>query len=327
MSTSAAPTAIAPTTKIQGHEEYSRINPASTSPSPPPTPKTAETTPTATPIFSGGNSSLMIENESGNTAPPAPCTIRHAISTQMFGAKIAAAEPMKKTPRLIRSSRSLPYWSPSFPSSGVSTDAESRNPVSSHVAHPVVVSNSRCSTGSAGRIIVCCSANAMPASVRTASVMLWCWRSGSTSARYTRAPGSPGVGEAMGGLRTSSGRRSGSASEKSRRSQASPGSGSSSPSNRRSERLETRRRGQRRCQLGRELLELGALGDVHAAVQLDHERAFGQQPLVRRFDQPPVVLEPVAGSEHGRHRLAREIRVEGGVRERQIGQVRDDHVE
>ena len=70
--------------------------------------------------------------------------------------------------RLTSRKRSLPYWSPSLPSTGVATAETSRNAVKSHVAQAVVVCRSRCRLGSAGRIIVCCSAYASPASARIA---------------------------------------------------------------------------------------------------------------------------------------------------------------
>ena len=41
---------------------------------------------------------------------------------------------------------------------GVETDATSRSTVSTHVTQVVVVCKSRCSVGSAGITIVCCSA-------------------------------------------------------------------------------------------------------------------------------------------------------------------------
>ena len=72
----------------------------------------------------------------------------------------------------MTSIRSLPCWSPSLPSSGVATEALSKKIVSTHVAHACVVSNSRWKTGSAGKTIVCCSAKAVPAMVRIASVTL-----------------------------------------------------------------------------------------------------------------------------------------------------------
>ena len=148
------------------------MRPERTRPSPPPTARTDETMPTPTPTFSGGNSSLMIAKLSGKTAPPVPCTMRKPISTQMFGATAAPRQPTKKMPRAITSSRSFPYWSPSLPSSGVATEADSRKPVSSQVAQPVVVCSSSRRAGRAGTTIVCWSAKAIPARVRIASVTL-----------------------------------------------------------------------------------------------------------------------------------------------------------
>ena len=56
------------------------IRPLATIPTPPPTPRTADTRPIATLSFSFGNSSRMIAKLSGKTAPPTPCTARHTIS-------------------------------------------------------------------------------------------------------------------------------------------------------------------------------------------------------------------------------------------------------
>src|SRR3954447_18569371 len=166
------PTKIAPTMNTQRHDPYSTSTPESTRPSPPPTPRIAETIPTPAPTFSRGNSSKTIANESGKTAPPNPWIARKTISDQMFHAKIAATHPTKKMSRLTSRNRSLPYWSPSFPSTGVAIADTSRNAVSSHVTHAVVVPKSACRLGSAGTIIVCCSEYASPASARNASVTL-----------------------------------------------------------------------------------------------------------------------------------------------------------
>ncbi len=57
---------------------------------------------------------------------------------------------------------------------GVATAATSRKTVSTQVTHVVVVPRSRWRIGSAGTTIVCCSANAVHASARIASVTLWC---------------------------------------------------------------------------------------------------------------------------------------------------------
>jgi len=76
----------------------------------------------------------------------------------MFHAQAAAIEPARKTARLITSSRSFPYWSPSLPRSGVATEATRRKIVSTQVTQVVVVCRSRCSAGKAGITIVCWSA-------------------------------------------------------------------------------------------------------------------------------------------------------------------------
>ena len=144
--------------KSQRQEALSTIKPERTIPNPPPTPNTAETSPIAMPSFSRGNSSRMIPKLSGKMAPLAPWIARATISTQMFQAQAAAIEPTRKTARLITSSRSLPYWSPSFPRSGVATEATSRKIVSTQVTQVVVVCRSRCRAGRAGITIVCCSA-------------------------------------------------------------------------------------------------------------------------------------------------------------------------
>ena len=90
----------------------------------------------------------------------------------MFHASAAPTQPASEHKSVIVSSRSLPYWSPSLPSTGVATDATSRKTVSTHVTHVVVVCRSRCSAGNAGMTIVCCSAYAVPPRVRIASVTL-----------------------------------------------------------------------------------------------------------------------------------------------------------
>src|SRR5215207_3171798 len=162
--------------KSQRHETWSTITPESTIPRPPPTPNTAERSPIATFTRSAGNSSRMIAKLSGKSAPPAPERIRNAISDQMFQAAAAPMQPARKRPRLTSSIRSLPYWSPSRPRIGVATAAETRKPVSTHVAQAVVAFRSSWKVGSAGKTIVCCSENAVPARVRIPSVTLWCCR-------------------------------------------------------------------------------------------------------------------------------------------------------
>ena len=69
-------------------------------------------------------------------APPTPCSARQAISAQMLPANDAPTQPTKNTERLISSTRSLPYWSPSLPSSGVETAEVSRKAVKSQPPRP-----------------------------------------------------------------------------------------------------------------------------------------------------------------------------------------------
>ncbi len=114
----------------------------------------------------------MIPKLSGNTAPPAPEIARKAISEPMFHAKAPPIVPSRKIESATTSMRSFPYWSPSLPRIGVAIEAVSRKAVSTQVAQAGVVSNSCWKVVSAGKTIVCCSAKAVPAVVRIASVRL-----------------------------------------------------------------------------------------------------------------------------------------------------------
>ena len=80
----------------------------------------------ATLCRSGGNSSRMIAKLSGKTAPPTPCTARHAISEATFHAKMAPSDPTRKIARAMIIIRTLPCWSPSRPMIGVATEPVSR---------------------------------------------------------------------------------------------------------------------------------------------------------------------------------------------------------
>ncbi len=73
-----------------------------------------------------GNSSRMIENESGNTAPPAPWMTRAVIMTPIDVASAARAVPAARIRRTITIMRFFPNMSPSRPAIGVTTDALSR---------------------------------------------------------------------------------------------------------------------------------------------------------------------------------------------------------
>ena len=133
-------------------------------------PKTADSRPIPTFMRAGGNSSRMIPKLSGKTAPAAPDTMRKAISVQMSGANAQPMQPTRNAANEKTSTRSFPNRSPSFPRIGVRTADARRKPVMTHVTHVVDASSSRCSSGRAGTTIVCWSAYAVAAKVRTPSV-------------------------------------------------------------------------------------------------------------------------------------------------------------
>ena len=76
--------------------------------------------------FSGGNSSRMIPKASGKTAPPTPWITRPAISMPIECDSAATIDPVPKVTRVATSIRDLPKMSPSRPTIGVATEAESR---------------------------------------------------------------------------------------------------------------------------------------------------------------------------------------------------------
>ena len=168
---SATATPIAPTTKIQRQLRWSTMRPESTSPSPPPTPKTAERSPIPTFIFSGGNSSRMMPKLRGNTAPAAPETMRKAISVQMSGAAAQPMHPRRKRPSATTSSRSFPKRSPSLPRIGV--DRRREQEARHHPRHPAGRgAELALELGQGGHDHRLLEAYAVAASVSTPSVML-----------------------------------------------------------------------------------------------------------------------------------------------------------
>ena len=144
--------------KIHCTERWSTITPASTRPSPPPMPKVAEMRPIEVATRSRGNSSRMIPKASGKIAPPAPWIARPRMSTPIDPPMADTSEPSANTPSTASSTFSLPYMSPSRPSSGVETLDVSRKAVSSHVAASAEAPTSCWIAGSAGMIIVWASA-------------------------------------------------------------------------------------------------------------------------------------------------------------------------
>ena len=97
-----------------------------------------------------GNSSLAIENASGKIPPATPCTTRAAISIASDWATAANSVPAASTMSVHTNRRSLPYMSPSRPMIDVPTDAETRNPVRSHVTPVSLVCRLCWNDGSAG---------------------------------------------------------------------------------------------------------------------------------------------------------------------------------
>ena len=119
-------TTTRPNQKIQLYERLSTISPLRTSPAPPPMPKVAEMRPMPVATRSRGNSSRMIPNASGNTAPAAPCTARPATSSSRLLDSAAINDPTANSPSTTTSMRSLPNMSPSRPRIGVAIEALSR---------------------------------------------------------------------------------------------------------------------------------------------------------------------------------------------------------
>ena len=121
-------------------------------------PKVAEIRPIEVATRSGGNSSRMIPKASGKIAPPAPWMARPRIRTPIDWPSADTSEPAANTPSAASSSFSLPYMSPSRPSSGVEMLDVSRKAVRSQVEASGEAPNSCWIAGSAGMIIVCASA-------------------------------------------------------------------------------------------------------------------------------------------------------------------------
>ena len=78
---SRSPSSPAGSRTASGSSRWSTIGPASTIPRPPPTPSSVEMPPIAPATRSRGNSSRMMPNASGKTAPPTPWSTRAAIMT------------------------------------------------------------------------------------------------------------------------------------------------------------------------------------------------------------------------------------------------------
>jgi hypothetical protein len=155
---------------IQCQLRCSAISPPTTSPRPPPTPRMADVSPMLPATRSAGNSSRMIENESGKIPPATPWAMRATIRTPSEPASAASRVPAISVTRVHTSSRCLPYMSPSLPMIAVPTDAESRNPVSSQVTPVSLACRLRWIVGSAGMTAEASTAYTRAASDRTARI-------------------------------------------------------------------------------------------------------------------------------------------------------------
>ncbi len=113
----------------------------------------------------------MIEKASGKMPPPTPWITR---PTSMRVSDEAIAEtkvPIPSRASTIRSSRSLPYMSPSRPMMGVVTEALKRKAVRTQPTELSLVCRDSWICGSAGTTSDCSSAYAIPPSERTARIV------------------------------------------------------------------------------------------------------------------------------------------------------------
>ena len=104
---------------------------------------------------SRGNSSRMMPNASGKTAPPRPWRTRAAIMTPIELVSAATSEPAESAASTMTSMRSFPNMSPSRPSTGVATDALRRYAVKIHETVLCDVCSAACRVGSAGTTSDC----------------------------------------------------------------------------------------------------------------------------------------------------------------------------
>ena len=128
----------------------SSMRPPTTRPKPPPIPRMADISPMLPGTRSRGNSSRMTENDSGKMPPATPWMTRATIRTPSELAAPPRAVPAASTSSVPTSSGRLPCMSPSLPMIAVPTEADSRNPVSSHVTPVSLAPRLRWNTGSAG---------------------------------------------------------------------------------------------------------------------------------------------------------------------------------
>ena len=155
----AAGSASSPIQNSHEMSALSTIAPDSGRPMPPPMPNIAEIIPMATERLLGRD--FVVDDPEGEREHPAatPWMTRPAmtISIEPARARRRSSRTRRAAARAVRT-RALPNRSPSLPASGVHTDADSRNPVSTQDVVEDSVPNSRVRAGIAGATSVCARA-------------------------------------------------------------------------------------------------------------------------------------------------------------------------
>ena len=105
---------------------WSTTTPDSGRPIPAPTPKTELMRLIAPGTRSDGKVSRMMPNDSGKTPAATPCSTRPAMTSSIEPARAFTRPPSANSTRTTVSTRPLPCTSPSLPTIGVETDADSR---------------------------------------------------------------------------------------------------------------------------------------------------------------------------------------------------------
>ncbi len=137
-----------------------------TSDSPLPNARVLLTSAMAPCIFLAGTSSRMIDRPSGKIAVAEPWSARATISRVSEVVLAASTEPATITTSTAIRVRFLPYWSPTRPSSGVKTAADSRVAVVTQLTPAELAWRSEPSSARIGMTWVCAMETTMAASPR-----------------------------------------------------------------------------------------------------------------------------------------------------------------
>ncbi len=112
----------------------------------------------------------MMPNDSGSTPPPTPWITRATIMTTIEPATAASTEPTVRAISAATSIRSLPRMSPSRPTIGVKTDADSKYAVRTQVTLFCDVCSPAWIVGSTGITSDCSSVKPATAAASTVKV-------------------------------------------------------------------------------------------------------------------------------------------------------------